>query len=399
MNILNQSATAAEDFPLLALSPVANSRHSWAALMLAGLVPADRLWLEQMGRLFTEFGLQEALGGLACILPLTDPDSLDDDLAALLPREQIVLRIPLERCLDPASGASLERLRTLGFHLMADGLPAAGQVLHATISAVASDGPGLPAVLAHLPGPHLATAVDNSERLKQAHGAGYAWFAGDYPLHPALGKAQHGGSSSALLLKLLAMVASDADSREIEALLKQDPSLSYQLLKLVNSVSFSLSTKIANFGHAITLLGRRQLQRWLQLLIYAQPANEDPASPLMVRAARRASLMETLCQKVGGSKDDQEQAFMTGMFSLLDVLFGQPMEKIITPLNLGDEVDAALLRKSGWLGNLLSLVEASERAPTSSLAGQLEAVMLTPANYAQAVVHACGWAIQVSRQT
>ncbi len=367
--------------------------------MFAGLGPADRPWIEQMSRLFSEFGLQEALGGLACILPLTDPDSLDDNLAARLPGEQIVLRLPLERCLDPAAGASLARLRDLGFHLMADGLPAPGRALPTTISAVASDEPDLPTALAHLPGPHLATAVDQPERLKLAHSAGYAWFAGDYPLHPAPGKAQHGGSSPALMLKLLAMVASDADSHEIEALLKQDPSLSYQLLKLVNSVSFSLTTKIANFGHAITLLGRRQLQRWLQLLIYAQPSSEDPASPLMVRAARRASLMETLCQKVGGSKDDQEQAFMTGMFSLLDVLFGQPMEKIITPLNLGDEVDAALLKKSGWLGELLSIVEASERTPRSSLAGQLEALMLTPAGYAQAVVHACGWAIQVSRQT
>ena len=89
---------------------------------------------------------------------------------------------------------------------------------------------------------------------------------------------------------------------------------------------------------------------------------------------------------------------MTGMFSLLDVLFGLPLEKIITPLNLGDDVEAALLRRGGWLGGLLAIAEASERPPGSDLGKQLEAVLLAPAGYAQAVVHACGWAIQVSRQ-
>ncbi len=351
-----------------------------------------------MPRLFGEFGLSEALGGLDCILPLADPDCLDDDRAARLPAQRIVLLLPLARCVDPAAVASLARLRTRGFRLMADGVPAENQTLPAAVGAVASNGLALPASLVQLSGPHLATEVADPGRFKQAKNAGYAWFAGDYPLHPQPGKTQHGSSSPALMLKLLAMVTSDADSRKIEALMKQDPSISYQLLKLVNSVSFSLTTKIANFGHAITLLGRRQLQRWLQLLIYAQPKSTDPASSLMIRAARRASLMEALCQGVGGSADDQEQAFMTGMFSLLDVLFGLPLEKIIAPLNLGDDVDAALLRKTGWLGGLLAITEASERTPDSDLGGQLEALLLTPAAYARAVVHACGWAIQISQQ-
>ena len=107
--------------------------------------------------------------------------------------------------------------------------------------------------------------------------------------------------------------------------------------------------------------------------------------------------MEALCQKIGGSKDDQEHAFMTGIFSLLDVLFGLPLAQIITPLHLADEVEEALLAHSGWLGGLLSIVE--QRAPTPGLDEQLTANLLTPASYCQALVQAYQWAILVSRET
>ncbi len=90
---------------------------------------------------------------------------------------------------------------------------------------------------------------------------------------------------------------------------------------------------------------------------------------------------------------------MTGMFSLLDVLFGRPLEKIVTPLNLSAAVSDALLSRSGRLGGLLAIAEASERTPGPALGEQLAAASLTPAAYAQALVQSCRWAIQVSRET
>ncbi len=392
MDDLNLPGSPEQDFPLLTLSPVDDARHAWSALLLGGDA-ADPGYLPAMVRLFGQFGLGEALPALPCLLPLADPEALDDALAAQLPAEDVILLVPLSLALDPA--AALSRLRNLGFRLMAAGLPAAEQNLPAEIDSVAGDGSIPPPP--RLPGPHLATGVNEPGRFAAARSAGYGWFAGDYPLHPAAGNKTKGGSSRALLLRLLAMVAADAPSRDIEALLKQDPALSYHLLKLVNSVSFALTTPITSFGYAITLLGRRQLQRWLQLLIYAQQGKDTGA--LMARAAYRAGLMEALCQRVGGSKEDQEHAFMTGMFSLLDVLFGTPLEQIIAPLNLAAEVEDALLNRGGWLGGLLDIVERSGRAPQPSLAGQLAQVLLTPAAYAQAQVEACRWATRIGRES
>ena len=121
---------------------------------------------------------------------------------------------------------------------------------------------------------------------------------------------------------LLALLARDADSRELEAQLKQDPALSFHLLKLVNSAAFSRGTPITSFGQAISRLGRRQLQRWLQLLLYARHAAGRPAQPAAAAGgAARGALLEALCKRDGGDRDEQDLAFMAGVFSLLDRLF------------------------------------------------------------------------------
>jgi len=396
-----KAMSAPEDFPLLSLQPVTNSQHGWAALLLT-LHPAAAL--PALVRLFDEFGLQEALCGLPCIVPLAEPQALSAELAGRLPVAGMILLIPVAGCLDPAAAVELERLQRLGFRLMARGLPGSGQKLPAAVTALAATATtdntvtasnasgGLPK---SLPDPHLALGVDTPALFAAAQAAGYGRCVGRYPLHPLPTQQQH-GPSRALLLKLLGLVASDGDTHAIEELLKQAPALSYQLLKLVNSVSFALNSKISNFGHAIALLGRRQLQRWLQLLLYAQKSG-DAQNPLMACAALRASLSEALCKALGGDREAQECAFMAGMFSLLDALLAMPLAEILEPLNLAEEVVDAVLRRSGPLGALLSLVEQAEQAPSAAFGEELAAVGLSPADYGRCLVQACHWTIQVGQ--
>ncbi|MFA6310989.1 MAG: HDOD domain-containing protein [Sterolibacterium sp.] len=390
-------SSTTEHFPPPHLYPVTNSRDVWSAVLLAR-PPAARL--EELASLFGEFGLGQALGEMSCIVPLADSAALSNALAEQLPVQRITLLVPLSHCLDPLAAGDLERLRRLGFRVMAGGLPQAGAKLPDAVTALAlaasaaSDN-GVTKVLRQLPGPHLAMGTDSPAGFAQTLAAGCGWFAGEYPLHPPPNQQQQGPSRT-LLLKLLGLVASDAEAHTIEALLKQTPELSYQLLKLVNSVSFSLANKISNFRQAIAILGRRQLQRWLQLLLYAQ--NRGGAhNPLMDRAALRASLIETLCKASGGDREEQERGFMIGMFSLLEALFAMPLADIVTPLNLADDVVAALLQRDGRLGAMLSLVEQSEHAPAPDFAERLAALGLTPAGYCRSLVQACQWTIQVNR--
>lgn len=269
------------------------------------------------------------------------------------------------------------------------------------------DGYGLAEILSHV---SLEAHIDPSS-FDSA-------FAGDYPAGrlilrgqgdplqtpvgatpPAATKGQKTDAGArSLLLKLLSLVTSDADTSEIEALIKRDPHLSYQLLKLVNSVAFARSGKISNFTQAIALLGRRQLQRWLQLLLYARPQGSVEASMMLPRAALRASLMEALAKDKGLKHEQQDNAFMVGMFSMLEVLFGTPLADIVAPLNLDEQVLQALLAGEGQLGSLLAVVKAGEGLPGPALTAALESAGISRPAWAKALADAVRWTVQVSRE-
>jgi EAL and modified HD-GYP domain-containing signal transduction protein len=249
----------------------------------------------------------------------------------------------------------------------------------------------LPPVLALVaqPGPHLALGMGSEARFAECAKAGFTWFMGDFARQSRDLNAND-GTSRKRLLALLGLLARDADSRELEILLKQDPALSYHLLKLVNSAAFALSSPIHSFGQAINVLGRRQLQRWLQLLLYARQQDDGGVNPLMPLAAVRAAQMESLAKAKGWDRDQQDMAFVAGVFSLLDVLLGMPMTEIVAALSLDLDVVMALLDRAGPLGEILQLVERHDSAA-------LAAAGIDHETYGQGQLQAFQWAIQVSR--
>lgn len=398
------AAMSTDDYPLITLHPVANSHHRWSGLLVQ-CDSSDAAGAMALTRLFGEFGLFESLGHLPCILPSTHPDTLDPQLAQLLPAERVILRLPAADCANPAHAETLTRFRSQGFHLLADGLPPADAELPPVVQALAIDcSPGVDIAAANawmqrLAGPHLALHVEDGSGYEGLRGSGFRWIAGNYPLRPLPVKNAASNPGRAIMLKLLAQITSDADSHDIEKTLKQDPNLSYQLLKLVNSVAFSLTHKINSFTQAITLLGRRQLQRWLQLLLYAHPhGSGDEASPLMPRAALRAGIMEGLARASGGSKQLQDHAFMVGMFSLLEALVGKPAAEVIQPLNLTGDVTTALVAHQGSLGVWLAAIEAAEVGPNDATRAALAAANISHADWAAQQAQALLWAAQVSRE-
>jgi EAL and modified HD-GYP domain-containing signal transduction protein len=297
-----------EAFPLLVLQPVLGPDLAWMGVRVRGAEQADAATLD---RLFGEFGLAQAIPGLACLLP-------------------------------------------------------AGAIALLDVTA--------------LPAGFLAQPDRGETSPPQ-------------PQQPP-GK----GPTQTLLMKILAQAASDAETRDIETTLKQDPQLSVQLLKLVNSVAFAPTTRINSFAHAITLLGRRQLQRWLQLLLYASRSSDAGNNPLLSEAALRAALMEALCKASQSDKATQDEAFMVGMFSLLDRLFAKPLADVVGPLNLVPEVNKALLARVGKLGDLLSLVEAAD-AGLEAVGPALTRAGIGNEAWCKAQIEALRWTLQVSRES
>ena len=384
-------------FPLVELQAVSNAHNEWLALTLR-LTSSATDAEAALHAVFGDQALLAAIAPLDCVLQLATPAPLTPAVLALLPPNRVRLAIGAATLADDAGRKQVLALHDEGYRILIDGPLAAGVSAPPTLRAVALDVSGdapIPsgkAALLVLFGPHLARGVDSGARFSECIRGGFEWFSGPWPLRPLPCSGPNDGTSRKRLLALLGLLARDADSRDLEALLKQDPALSYHLLKLVNSAAFALSTPITGFNQAINLLGRRQLQRWLQLLLYARQQADGLANPLLPLAALRAAQLESLCKQQGGERDDQDLAFMTGVFSLLDVLFDMPMDDIVGALGLAPAAADALLRREGLLGQQLLLVEAG--APDEPA---LAAVGITPAQWWHSQLHAYHWAIQVSR--
>ncbi|HWV17159.1 MAG TPA: EAL domain-containing protein [Rhodocyclaceae bacterium] len=213
----------------------------------------------------------------------------------------------------------------------------------------------------------LAEKVDSREVADVCKNLGYDFFQGYYFARPAMLTGQKLGQSQAALMRLLALVLQDAETGQLEDALKQQPGLAFNLLRLTNSVATGIRMKVTSLRHAITVLGRRQLQRWLQLVIYTNPDGKDFPSPLMHLAATRGRLIELLAARIKpGDKDFEGHAFLTGIMSLMPALLGTPMSNVLQGLPLDSSVTEALLNRSGELGALLSLAESLESHDTES---------------------------------
>ncbi|MYM24487.1 HDOD domain-containing protein [Duganella sp. FT135W] len=198
-------------------------------------------------------------------------------------------------------------------------------------------------------------------------------------------------ASRALALQLVQLVSADADTHEIEALLRQDPTLSYHLLRLVNSLGMGTGRRVTSFSQAILILGRSQLRRWLNLMLFSSREGDQRSAMLLSRVAVRARAMELLSKACGEDKHHQEQAFMVGMFSLLGVLFGMPLEEVLKPLTISESVQQALLSHEGELGQLLCVVESAEHEHYEALAACLGALQVDIATFNRIVVDANLW--------
>jgi len=384
-------ASDPNSFPLVGIKPVLNTQNQWVGLAFqmpgAASLPALQALL-----CCPE---SDELGSLDYFIPLADPLALDAAQLDGLPLERIIFTVPAARLADVEVQQRCKQLADRGLRLMADG-DAGIAAAQAGIRGLDVDcSEALPSALAMmtLPGPHLARNATDDMRAGECRKAGFTLFRGELPRVKDHDAGQGDGTSRKRLLALLGLLAQDADSRELETLLKQDPALSFQLLKLVNSAAFAPNSKpIHNFGQAINLLGRRQLQRWLQLLLYARQQTDGPANPLLPLAALRAAQMEALCNLREGDRDEQDQAFLIGVFSLLDVLLAMPMSEIVAALNLDLDVVAALLDRSGELGEMLALAEMHE--PQTSA---LRDVGIDNETYWRSLLKAYQWALQVSR--
>ena len=362
---------------------------------------------------FTEFSMADALGPYQGFIKV-DQGLLFSDLINALPPHSVVLEILETVAQTPEMLARCEQLRFAGYILAVRERPEAldqnrpllklAQVIKIDISRVdPARLQQLTANLKPLGKTLLAEKVESVEQMKLCHGLGFDLFQGYYFARPTVITGKHLQASELALMRLLGLLSHDADISEIEKVFKQEPVLTVNLLRLTNSVGSGMATRITSLRHAITILGRRQLLRWLQLLLYSGSSSTAPTvNPLLQLAATRGRLMELLVDKTPeikeGGRELIDQAFMVGILSLMPTLTSVSIEEVLSQLPVAAPVQDALVKRGGVLGHLLTLIESLENEDHAKAEAMLTHLPDIDAHYANnCLTRALTWANNLAR--
>ena len=159
------------------------------------------------------------------------------------------------------------------------------------------------------------------------------------------------------ILRLLSRLLSpDLEIREVEQIIRQDVSLSYKLLRLINSVYYGRPMNVKSIRQALTLLGILQIRNWASLLFLSKI--DDKPRELLVTAMIRGRMCEILAGAI--KYENEDTGFTVGLFSVLDALLDMPLDEILASLPLFDDIKRALLSHDGRLGAVLHCVLAYE---------------------------------------
>jgi c-di-GMP phosphodiesterase len=232
----------------------------------------------------------------------------------------------------------------------------------------------------------LAERVETPEALTAARDAGFTLFQGYVYSRPETMDGRAVNVQQATVFHIMALLNEpDATDGALEEAFRSHPSLSLSLLRIVNSASFG-GRGVDSIPHAIRLIGREALSRWMLIMLVASVGSRSPvAHEAVVEALVRGRFCETVT--AFGGTGDPATRFLVGLLSRMDTLLGLPMAQVLERLPVSDEVRAALLDGTGPHATMLMLADAYENADWA-LVDTLAADMQLPTLYAEAVAWA-----------
>jgi EAL and modified HD-GYP domain-containing signal transduction protein len=356
----------------------------------------------------SQLGMQRVVGERLAFVNV-DEIVLMSDFVRFLPHDKVILEILETVKATPEVIARIVELRSFGFKFALDDVVAESEDISKLIDLVdivkidvRAVPEGTLAALVKtftLPGIKLlAEKVETVEEYKMCMELGFEYFQGYYFARPAILSGKKIAPSELVILNLLQLITSEADDRELEMTVKRDPLISLNLLRLVNTPAAGARRHIDSLGEALVVLGREQLQRWLQILLYATPgAAVELNSPLLQMATTRGKLMELMTRKLPApQRAGASASFTVGIMSLMDALFSMSMHDVLETVVVAPEVRAALLEREGVLGEMLKIIELLENPKRGSqLSKSIKAIGLTVKEVREIELEAFSWVNQL----
>lgn len=366
-----------------------------------------RLYDDVMLNNLAPLGVSSLLGGRSAFIRLSAESLRNPRLKALANPNTVIMITP-----RPIEDVDVEELRASLAHVRALGLklgwsinqarPEYAEFLHQAdfieIDPSGLDGMQLKALIADLRAANMqqkliACRLQTADDFHYCFERGFNQFMGPFVSsrenwHPAKSDVNY-----LRVFQALEMIRSGAEFDAIAECLRTDPILTFKLLRYINSPGIGLQRKINEIQQALMLLGRDRFYRWLSLLLFdsAKPGYQE--NVLREQALTRGRLMEMLAG-TGRVPANADQLFLTGLFSLMNVMLGQPLDAVLKQVALPEAVSAALRGEAGAMRDALTLAIAMESGigDVAAAAAQCEVDATVVAGH---LIDALAWAEQI----
>lgn len=244
----------------------------------------------------------------------------------------------------------------------------------------------------------LAEKVEKESELLSAKSQGYTLFQGYFFSKPIIvgGKAIT-PSKFAQFQLLNELSKTEPDVNVLTLITQRDLSISYKILRLVNSAAFRRTSEIKSIKQALVFLGLKELQKWLSFVIVRDLGSDQPEE-LVWLVFVRAKFGESIT-KVIGCADRESEVFLMGLFSCIDVFFNRPIEEVISKLPLAADVKDALLGKDNQLSTILKTVISYEKGEWENFANLSLKLRLERQKAIELYIDAVNWANQIRLDT
>jgi c-di-GMP-related signal transduction protein len=206
----------------------------------------------------------------------------------------------------------------------------------------------------------LAEKVETREQFKAAQAIGYKYFQGYFFGQPEiLSKHEIPGSKLNYLWLIQAINETDPDYGKIEDVIKREPTLTFKLLRYLNSTIFGFSKQIHSIRHALALLGLKEVRKLISIVSMSAMGSDKPPI-LLSTLLSRAKFCESIAPQVRLS-DKSLDLFLMGLLSMIDTVLNAPLPEILKQISVSDEVKSALLNNTGPLRPVYDLAVAAEK--------------------------------------
>lgn len=366
----------------------------------AKVVDGDQATSQILINSFLEMGLEKVVGNHQAFINVTRNFITNIDLLPP-PSSQLVLEILEDIEIDKTVIAAVRRLKQMGYIIALDDFiyhpdlkPLVNEANIVKLDVQALNHVELEEhvlILNKYPIKLLAEKIETPEMFDRCKELEFDYYQGYFLCKPRVLTGRRMPANRLNTMRMMAELQNpEINIRELEALISQDPTMSYKLMRYINSAAFTLSKNVDSIHHAIVYLGEKEIKRWATLI--ALTGIDDKPDELITTSLIRSKMCELLAASFPGANKDS--SFIVGLFSTLDAMMDQPLPEILGALPLSPEITEALINRAGPYAAILNSVIAYEQGKWD----RLECSNMSKDTITEAYLRSLEWADTIMRE-